>query len=761
LDNSPLDRQSIAESSERLDSWKEIASYLKRSVRSVQRWEAEEGMPVHRHQHEKRSTVYVFKSELDVWWRERGAALAERDPTADVSLAPEGEGAESVPGIGQGGSVSEIPPPSPRTLLRATVVGTGFALAVLLVGAVAWLSRNGSRPSAGPAQRLPFHARDWVLIAGFENRSGQPLFDGALEYALARELSNSRYVNVVPRERVGDALRLMRKPPDTPINAAVGREVCLRDGGIRALLTGRVEKLGSRYLFSVEIVDAKQGTTLAGLTQESGTDGSLAAMRRIADRVRAALGETPAPNTSGDAALAKVTTSSLRALQLYSQADRLVTENDAAAEELLRQAITEDPEFASAHVLLAHAIRGQGRPQEDFLRPAEAAYRLSDGTTERERYFIRGSYYLLLEQKEKAVAAYEALVSIYPDHFLAISNLLVLYRDLGRNNDVARLAVRIADLRPKDFDARIWATRWLSQLEPDSARASLYASQALELVSPDVLRTYPSAVVWLQLFPAYEQWLEGDAAGALSVATRVAEKLESTPLLKQDGAFSQLGNFFLTLGRLRTAERYFHRLSDPTEDLAFLSMLRDNERELQGLLTALVQESYRVDPTIGILLARTGLVTRAERVLAETQRNSAFVRPGALEAVRGELAMARGQTGEAIRQLRKSQERSRFFGSAAFLLGMETLASALANRGNLDNAIGVLEFGSKQKRQVAFYWMSNGVLWERNQLLLARLYRKAGRAADAHRIEAELLKLLAIADADHPILLELQPSQRT
>ena len=60
---------------ERLDSWKEIASYLKRSVRGVQRWEAEEGMPVHRHRHDKRGTVYAFKPELDAWCRSKLAGF--------------------------------------------------------------------------------------------------------------------------------------------------------------------------------------------------------------------------------------------------------------------------------------------------------------------------------------------------------------------------------------------------------------------------------------------------------------------------------------------------------------------------------------------------------------------------------------------------------------------------------------------------------------------------------------------------------------
>src|SRR4029453_11348004 len=61
--------------SDRLDSWKEIASYLKRSVRTVTRWERDEGLPVHRHVHSKAGTVYARKGEVDAWWAERGKRL--------------------------------------------------------------------------------------------------------------------------------------------------------------------------------------------------------------------------------------------------------------------------------------------------------------------------------------------------------------------------------------------------------------------------------------------------------------------------------------------------------------------------------------------------------------------------------------------------------------------------------------------------------------------------------------------------------------
>jgi hypothetical protein len=56
---------------ERLDSWKEIACYLRRSIRCVQRWEKREGLPILRHLHAKGSSVYAFRQELDRWWNGR------------------------------------------------------------------------------------------------------------------------------------------------------------------------------------------------------------------------------------------------------------------------------------------------------------------------------------------------------------------------------------------------------------------------------------------------------------------------------------------------------------------------------------------------------------------------------------------------------------------------------------------------------------------------------------------------------------------
>ncbi len=74
---------------DRLDSWKEIAAYLRRDVTTVQRWEKREGMPVHRHLHQKMGSVYAFKTDLDAWARSRGlVAEPDVEPAAAAPTEP-------------------------------------------------------------------------------------------------------------------------------------------------------------------------------------------------------------------------------------------------------------------------------------------------------------------------------------------------------------------------------------------------------------------------------------------------------------------------------------------------------------------------------------------------------------------------------------------------------------------------------------------------------------------------------------------------
>jgi tetratricopeptide (TPR) repeat protein len=733
---------------ERLDSWKEIAAFLKRSVRSVQRWEAEEGMPVRRHLHDKRGTIYGFKSELDAWWKERGVIVADRngEEKSDPLVSPDPDTVDPVPAV-------EVVPLSRRLWRRVALFGTVFGLALLLVGFVAWLSRTG--PSTGSLRPLPFKAREWVLVTSFENRTGESLFDGTLEYAFTRELANSRYVNVVPRERTADALRLMRKASDTRLDAALGREVCLRDGGIRALLAGRIERIGSKYVMSVEIVDPAQGTTLAGFSEQAVRRQDLTArLGHLSDRVRVALGEVLPPIDRTRPSLAKATTRSLKALQLLTQADSLLHENNSsAAEELLRQAVTEDPAFATGWIYLAWTLFNQGKPQSEFLDCAEKALRLSPTTSPREGLFIRASYHDLLHDAPRARTYYEGLLRLYPDHYWATNNLQGLYEQLELDEEAAQLQVRIADLRPTDFEANLWAAYRLALIGGELGTSKKYVEKARALVSEEILQVSPGGVAWLELFPAFEYWLRGEIEESSKAADRVASRIETLRENSRTLFVTYVGSLYLTLGRLRAAEEVFRKDPNRINQVANLSRLALTRRDTDAMRRHL---KTRVDSDFGewgaLLLARAGLFDESLRVLAAKKNG---FRPGWVAAIQGEVARGRGQIDKGIALLIEGAQRhSAGTGSHRLVLGGESLAEAWRQKGNLVRACQALERASQMRRWMAFD--HGGFLWIQNQSRLADLYRQLGRKTEAEGIEDELLKLLSRADSEHPVLLDIR-----
>lgn len=172
---------------DRLDSWKRIAAYLKRDVSTVQRWERREGMPVHRHVHDKLGSVFAFRSELDDWWEGRRSRLA----TAD---APESEDRPPSTSIGAPASATE-PPPSvgqahhterPR-IARRVAAAVALAAIVTVVAGGVWLAAKSDRfwrnpladakfiPSADLAATAQAAAisRDGKFVAFLAERDGR------------------------------------------------------------------------------------------------------------------------------------------------------------------------------------------------------------------------------------------------------------------------------------------------------------------------------------------------------------------------------------------------------------------------------------------------------------------------------------------------------------------------------------------------------------------------------------------------------------
>ena len=639
-----------------------------------------------------------------------------------------------------------------------------LVLAIALV-AVLTLAAYFMRPDwFGRKAGIAFNPRDWVLISNFENRTGESVFAGTLEYALERELCNSKFVNVVPRERINDALLLMKKAPNTPLDPALGREVCLRDGGIRALLTGRVEKLDRTYLLSVAVMNPTNGVTVASLSEEArGQREVPAALRRLSNQLRERLGEALPLIAQSNQALEKATTPSLRALRFYSLGMTLVNEQkwrEAAA--LLDQAVREDPQFASAHIYLAHCYSNLDR--EDQAGPHyQKAFELADKTTDRERYFILGSYYSrFLHDPDKAVQNYEILVRLYPDHYWGVNNLVGAYRRAGMANKAIVYIIRRALLRPNDPMVNYSAATSLLSESDNPAGARPYALRARTLLTPEILERNPVVTSWIMLFPATDYWQQGHVQEARKELSQVAQIARSLDVKVRDTYLEEVGLSYIALGELRTAEGLLNALTDPDErnfGLALVALARDDLASLREYSGRQGGGGGLLDtPVPPILMARVGLLTEAKQGIAKrsTEWRTDPSAPPFVKVMKGELALAGGQRTRAIGLLQEGVQAIHQSGTFTFFLGAEALARAWEREGNLPKAIGALEMASAERPRITIV---RGFAWMRVQRHLAQLYRKVGRQQGAQRIEAELGRLLAGADPDFPMLVQLRASQ--
>lgn len=733
-------------SDDRLESWKAIAAYLGRDVSTVRRWERTEGLPVHRHLHAARGSAYAFKAEIDAWVESRRAAFNAPGP-AESNAAGDQQPASSAQERADPIAIDTGPTHSRRrTAWVASAAALSLAMAVVVLSMRSQLvSPHG------------FQARDWILVGDIENRTSDPRLNDSVPFALERELSESAFVNVVSHERVVDTLRLMQKPLDSRLDRSTVLEVGVRDGNIRAVLTGRAEKFGSVVIISTVVVDpALSGDTIATATARAESDEQIpGAVRELSMRLRRALGEKWSAQQDSPSRLEHATTPSLRALKLYTEGIEAVNLRKwPVAAALLQEAVEADPDFASAEIYLAHCLRNIGRPRDDYLAHARKAAEGSARTSDRERYFILGSYYSMLGDTQQAVTAYETLVRLYPDDYWGNNNLIPLYYRLERTDEVWPLASRLFQVRPNDLDVilrvlqeGLTAGVELTQLMPIAAR--------LERVTHPDRPADDFARAFRDLLPALQAWVASDVPETIRLVDAAATR--SRHHAKMAALFN------VALGRLRAAERLFER--EPSvereADLALVAFFRRDQANLARHLAA-ARESYGHQLALVVWLSlHANERSETERFFAEysAQPNDGHS-PTAdspwAESVRAELRLARGDARTSIAGLEtglRLVDRSRARSSRM----AEALADALVRRGELARAVAVLEDASRRKAATAApmnalsesFW---GVFWLRLRAKLATIDRQLGQTSEADRIEAEVAKLLAAADPDFRLL---------
>ena len=319
-------------------------------------------------------------------------------------------------------AVVALPDAKRHSLLAKILLAT--VLLALVIGAIVFLrSKRGERITE----------KDTVVLADFDNSTGDPVFDDALKQALSVALRQSPFLNVLSPDKVSGTLRLMRLPPDTPLTAERAREVCQRAGS-KAYIAGSIARLGTDYVVGLKAVSCRSGDILA---QDQATapakEKVLNVLGQSATKLRAELGETLATVQKYDVPLIQATTSSLEALKSYSLGMKASDEKGpTAALPFDLRAIELDPDFAMAYRALGldySNMAQTGRASEYLTK----AFELREHASEREAMIIAGDYYLLVTgELQKAAQTFQQITAIYPRDEAAVGNLGSVYQQLGQ-----------------------------------------------------------------------------------------------------------------------------------------------------------------------------------------------------------------------------------------------------------------------------------------------------------------------------------------
>ena len=323
----------------------------------------------------------------------------------------------------------------------------GAAAAALIVAAVV-----GGRIYYRSHQVPRLTERDTIVIADFDNRTGEKDLDATLKLALANDLQDSQYLNVLPDQAASETLKLMKRLPDEPLTKDLATQVCLRNGN-NALVTPSIARVGERYHLDLRAVNCATGSTLASADADADSkEQIIAALKTASNELREKLGESLISVEKYNTTLPRATTSSLEAIQAYAAGLKMkAAQGSGAAVPFYKRAIELDPDFADAYAALGAAYSDLG---EDTLSMdnSRKAYELREHvSSQRERFHIEGDYYdSVTGEMEKANQTYLDWIQVYPDDHRPHQNLGVNYCDMGRYDKAIEEEKVVLQLQPNN-----------------------------------------------------------------------------------------------------------------------------------------------------------------------------------------------------------------------------------------------------------------------------------------------------------------------
>lgn len=305
---------------------------------------------------------------------------------------------------------------------------------------------------------------DTILVTNFVNKTGDPIFDDSLDKALEVKLAESPFLSLFQEADVRETMRSMRHDPNERVTQELGIEICKRQG-LKAVVVPEIAAFGSRYLITLEAIDARTQKSIARQQVEAESkDKVIAALGNAGSKLRRQLGESLSSLQKYDAPLDLATTSSLEALQSYRNGQALYTSGKRReAIPFFEHAVELDPQFCSAYDMLGrvyNSIVDGESARKNFAK----AFELKDRRlTQEENFQTTALYYSAITGNlEKEAAVLVLYKQAYPRSAFALNLLGIAHAQMGRTEEALQ-----------DFDSAI------DQSPIPSAQHYSNASQAL------------------------------------------------------------------------------------------------------------------------------------------------------------------------------------------------------------------------------------------------------------------------------------------
>jgi serine/threonine protein kinase len=294
-----------------------------------------------------------------------------------------------------------------RSFWKWLAVATLIPL-VALGGWFYWRSRN--IPKLSP--------NDTIVLAGFDNATGDKIFDGTLRRALQTYLRQTPFLNMLSSAKTASALQLLNLSPNAPVNFETNyessRRVCQQTQS-RAVVVGSIADAGNHFRLGLRAVDCHTGEVLAQVSEEAQDRHQVLHTLGVAgEKLRRSLGETASTLQAFSTPLEEGATSSLEAMDALTQGTLKSSTNTREAISLFERAVALDPQFALAYISLSSAY-------EDFdsrdkaLEAGKRAFASRNRTNQYIRYEIEGVYYTSVTgELEKAIQSTNQAAWVYP-----------------------------------------------------------------------------------------------------------------------------------------------------------------------------------------------------------------------------------------------------------------------------------------------------------------------------------------------------------